>query len=392
MKKLIYRIATVTLLLSLAACQESQKYYDGVYIMGTEGKEVTATLTVDDLPSAIAVNVASSDITQDDVTVSMKESPELVESFNKKFHKNYVLLPKNAYKLENTALKIEAGKHVSSQGMKLNITSRDELKEGTTYLLPVSIADVSDKNLSVIEASRTLYIVVNQIIITRAANLEDSYCYYRVNFGSQPEIDTKACKQVTYEARVRFRRMTKHSRKWCFSVMGLEENFCLRTAGSNKDGWKLQLAGNGHVDSRDVLPNDKWVHLACVFDSDKGKKYIYINGELQGEIVDSRKSIDLTSFYAQKAFYIGQTAADDRYMDGWVSEVRVWTTARTAAELKNNVCWVDPTTKGLLAYWRFNESSAENERVVTDITGHGFHATFSGWGKPKFVDAVRCPE
>lgn len=38
-------------------------------------------------------------------------------------------------------------------------------------------------------------------------------------------------------------------------------------------------------------------------------------------------------------------------MDGYVSEVRVWAVARSAADLKNNVCWVDPLTDGLVAYW-----------------------------------------
>ena len=143
------------------------------------------------------------------------------------------------------------------------------------------------------------------------------------------------------------------------------------------------------------MPNDKWVHLACVYDGSQGKKFIYVNGELQGELPDTRGTVDLTYAYGQDAnaaFYIGQSAADDRYMNGYVSEARVWAVARSAADLKNNVCWVDPLTDGLVAYWRFNEPAEDNAKVVTDLTGNGYNATFAGWGNLRFVEGVRCPD
>ncbi|MBF1538632.1 MAG: hypothetical protein HXO01_04895, partial [Prevotella salivae] len=63
---------------------------------------------------------------------------------------------------------------------------------------------------------------------------------------------------------------------------------------------------------------------------------------------------------------------------------------------KNNVCWVDPTSKDLVAYWRFNEAQQQgNHWVVTDLTGNGYNAYYFSWGDngvPSFVDGVRCPE
>ena len=366
----------------MMSCQKSQEYYEGVYIVGADKLSPVANLTIDDLPAVIGIKVASSNAMENNVEVMMKSTPELVESFNKEYKKNYELLPEKSYKLENTSLIIENGKSISSEGVRLSIISRELLKEGTTYVLPVSIAGVSDKNLSVIEGSRTIYIVVNQVIITQAADLSNTAEYFKVDFRKESKYNTAALPNVTFEARVRFKKMTPTSRKWCFSVMGLEENFCLRTAGSNTEGWKLQLSGGSPaIDSRDVLPNDKWVHLACVYDGSQGKKFIYVNGELQGELPDTRGTVDLTYAYGQDAnaaFYIGQSAADDRYMNGYVSEARVWAVARSAADLKNNVCWVDPLTDGLVA--------------VTDLTGNGYNATFAGWGNLRFVEGVRCPD
>lgn len=398
MKKIITKLPALLAILVASACSNGIKTYDGLYIVGTQGKEVTTTLTVDDVPSAIAVNVAASETVEQNTTVTLKAAPELVEAFNKEHHKNYELLPQEAYKLENAAQTIAQGKHISEMGTKLTIINRDAMKFGTTYVLPISIDGVKGTSMPVIEASRTIYVVVNQVIVTKAADLDAPWRFYYADFSNNTgRFDTHAMKSVTFEARVRFKKMNSSSVKWCYSVMGLEENLCLRTAGSAADGWKLQLGDPNHMDSRDVLPNDKWVHLACVYNGETGKKYIYINGELQAETTDSRRTINLANAYGQNDFfYIGQSASDDRCMEGWVSEARVWATARTAAELKNNVCWVDPTSKDLVAYWRFNEAQAQgNKWVVTDLTGNGFNAYYFSWPDgqtPHFVDAVRCPE
>jgi len=398
MKKIFRKLPLALAMLLVAACNDGIKSYDGLYIVGTQGKEVTTTLTVDDVPSAIAVNVAASELAKQNINVELKAAPELVESFNKEHHKNYVLLPQDAYKLENTTQTIKGGKHVSDKGTQLTIVNLEAMRPGTTYLLPLSIANVQGSDMPVIEASRTIYVVVNQVIVTKAADLSRSWRFYYADFSNNKgRFDTHAMKSVTFEARVRFKKMDANSRKWCYSVMGLEENLCLRTAGGPADGWKLQLGDPNHIDSRDVLPNDKWVHLACVYNGETGKKYIYINGELQAETTDSRKTISLANAYGQNdLFYIGQSASDDRCMEGWVSEARVWATARTAAELKNNVCWVDPTSKDLVAYWRFNEAQKKDDKwIVTDLTGNGFNAYYFSWPsgqEPSFVDGVRCPE
>ena len=69
---------------------------------------------------------------------------------------------------------------------------------------------------------------------------------------------------------------------------------------------------------------------------------------------------------------------------------RVWAKALNGNDLKNNMCYVDPATDGLLAYWRFNEK-ADGKKVEDDLTGHGYKATYSS-SAMKWVDNVRCPE
>ncbi|KGI59643.1 DUF1735 and LamG domain-containing protein [Prevotella sp. S7 MS 2] len=396
MKKISIKNLSLVLLMALAtvACKEERSTYDGVYIVGTEDKSVTATLTVDDVPSAIGINVASSAVVDNDVQIQMEVRNDLVALFNKEHHKNYEVLPEKAYSITNEKLTIEQGKHITTKALKLSITDREPMKIGTTYVVPISIKSVEGTGMPVIEASRTIYVVVNQVIITKAADLTQGWgrAFYVVDFGKEGKYPTHAMKALTYEARVRFRKMTPNNSKWCFSIMGLEENLCFRTSGNGKDGWKLQTGDPIHFDSRDAVPNDKWIHVALVYDAVANKRLMYLNGELQGEAPAGQSFIDMTNHYAQSGFYIGNSANDNRTMEGYISEARVWATARSAAELKNNVCWVDPTTEGLLAYWRFDGVSEKDGMVVTDLTGNGYDAHYKGWDEPSFVDAVRCPE
>ena len=55
MKQSIKYILLSLLVLLIASCQESQKYYEGVYVVGADQLTPIANLTVDELPSAIGV-------------------------------------------------------------------------------------------------------------------------------------------------------------------------------------------------------------------------------------------------------------------------------------------------------------------------------------------------
>ena len=79
----------------MVSCQKSQEYYEGLYVVGADQLSPVANLTIDDLPAVIGIKVASSCAIGDHVEVGMKATPELVESFNKEYKKNYELLPEH---------------------------------------------------------------------------------------------------------------------------------------------------------------------------------------------------------------------------------------------------------------------------------------------------------
>ena len=64
--------------------------------------------------------------------------------------------------------------------------------------------------------------------------------------------------------------------------------------------------------------------------------------------------------------------------------------AVAAQRKQNNINfgYVDPTSEGLVAYWRFN-GEVQDGGVVRDETGHGYDATI--FGTVQWVDHQKCP-
>lgn len=92
--------------------------------------------------------------------------------------------------------------------------------------------------------------------------------------------------------------------------------------------------------------------------------------ETQGE------TIDLTSDNSG-GFYLGASYGGGRTLNGYVAECRVWTRALSQSEIANNMNYVDPTSDGLLAYWRMNAwepNDSGSGNIVRDLTGHGYDA------------------
>lgn len=196
-----------------------------------------------------------------------------------------------------------------------------------------------------------------------AMNLSDQYFGY-ANFNDIAIVDgsIKTLKKVTFEMTCKI-----DGYRGLQTFMGLEGQLLIR--GKNDDyrpTHPLQIVGLGDkitLESTKSFNLNEWMNIALVVDCNQQnitEKYkLYINGVQDVLIVvrqdETHTSINLASSSDGNRFEIGRAFGQDfRAMKGTVSEARVWTIARTAQQIRDNMCGLTSgTTTGLLSLWNF---------------------------------------
>lgn len=369
-------ILLITLLMaSFSACKNAEDLEDVLYFTGTETSPVSQ-YTIDG-PTDIGITVSSSCVASSEQKINISVATEKLEEYNHTNGKTYKGLPEESYKLSSESILLKAGENVSEQ-LILSLLNTSKFEEGAVYCLPLTISNV-EGGMPVLESSRTIYIVLNQTIITQAAASKNM----PIPFEDDPSL--ASVPQVTMEARVMVTKFAS-SNPYISTVMGVEEEFLLRFGDVTIEPNQLQLAGGGYpVTAKTEFETNKWYHLAVVFDGSTIK--LYVNGELDGQTDAPRGPIVLCGKTDKRRFCIGGSL-NSRFLNGYISEVRVWKKALSQSQIQNNMCYVSPDNyKDMIAYWRFNDGA--NAEVIKDWTGNGWdiNTTISNW-----VEGVKCPE
>ena len=145
----------------------------------------------------------------------------------------------------------------------------------------------------------------------------------------------------------------------------LEENGSLSyyygTAGKNSQSYqRIRTEAN-------VLEIDKWSHIALVRDFDSNKISWYIDGE-EATLIDSSTPNYDAAVAGTNSAYIGRGYRDN--FAGEIDEFRMWSTARTTDEIKDNLYQsLEGTEANLAAYYTFDEDSVD-DNIIADLTGN----------------------
>ena len=375
----------LTILLILYAgmflsCKNAIEFENKVYMAGTEDSD-TRQMVVDGVPSEIAFMATLADLVDETIEVEVKADDALIEAYNRKYHKNYKPMPTGSFYLSATTLVIKP-QTLRSNAAKVIIMDDSGFEEGVNYLIPVTITKVTG-SVPVLEASKTIYFTILKTIVTQACNLRNAFHFY-VNFAKNDDESLKSLSGATMETRF-YCTATQTANPWITSIMGLEENWLLRLGNArNIPDNAIQSCGTGSNITGPEVPYREWHHVAAVFENNT--MTLYLDGTPVGAIPHPGSNtgaggINLTQVYGDRSFCIGISANNTvRRWNGYLSETRVWKKALTRAEIVNNMCYVDPTTPGLVAYWRFNGSSTKETinsvqyDVVLDHTGNGYNA------------------
>lgn len=166
---------------------------------------------------------------------------------------------------------------------------------------------------------------------------------------------------------------------WALTRTLASERIMVSSRGPKDCGFDLQFGGdrihsdigNGSVwlttqaNAPFKYAKDIWYHIACVVTP----RYcaFYIDGTLAG----SKAFVFGTPvlYDADHQLLVGTIQIHPEYLDGLITELRIWQTARTQLEIRANMNrLLTGTEPGLRGYWRFDEGTGTTAR---DRTGHG---------------------
>jgi gliding motility-associated-like protein len=138
-------------------------------------------------------------------------------------------------------------------------------------------------------------------------------------------------------------------------------------------GWDVNIPSN-------IYPMNEWMHVAVVIHNLQNAD-IYFNGVLQPKTPTGSGSLSLVAS-ANPVARIGtyQHAAGGSQFNTFKSEVdelSIWSTALTAAQVREFMCKkIPPLTPGLLAYYKFDEPNATVP--VQDASTPAYNGTTMG--------------
>ncbi|MBR5349913.1 MAG: DUF1735 and LamG domain-containing protein [Prevotella sp.] len=372
-----YHIISAALLLLMGgamvtSCKNDGGFdYDhaGFYISDTEASPVV-TFAVEDTPASYNLTVQSTKQVDNDVNVTLALDLAKVEEYNKINGTSYQQIPANAVQLENTQVTIKAGTAMSTSTV-VKVVSTEDFIEGVTYVIPVTVTNVSGSDDEVLPGSKTIYLRISRII---------NFFSIQANSGASSNFifeKTIPLSTLTYEMRIYpqgLNRTNYPQRFLALEQADESKSLLLRFNEANSDN-KLQvkLAGNTFL-SNTEFENGQWYLLSIVCDGSNVS--LYVNGELDASISGSIEGGSL-NFQRYEMGMSWTNYPRQQFFAHRFSEIRIWDYARSATEIRGSMCAVDPKSEGLKAYWKFNEGEGY---IFKDSSGNGFDMD---WSKTK---------
>ena len=362
MKKLFKYVPVLAAALLMAACQNNDEadFTSKAFI---DGKTFTSETIIKDASTMVkSLKLSTSRPAEKDLKATFAPAPQLLETYNKAYYSNAVLLPDTCYKVIVGEVKINQGS-VKSNEARFEFSKLGDLDRSTTYVLPVTV-DCND--IEVLQSAKNYYFVFRAgALINVVADMSKNYL--QVDWKT-PDLVTDM-HQITMEALIYPREFGK----LISTIMGIEGNFLMRIGDAGFPDNQIQIAtrsGNfPDYDSNKGLLTKRWQHVAMTYNADTREVKVYVNGMLQSHGTLRMGTVTIKGDSPDRMFLIGKSYDDARWFEGNMSEVRVWNVVRTQEEIAGHIYSVDPKTPGLVGYWKMDDSSSPN--IVKDATGNG---------------------
>lgn len=363
--------------LLLTGCNDAE--YDTLsnqaYILQTNtNANSSLKLTVGAEVATTTVNVRLSDVANVESRYRLVYDTAVVNEYNRLNETPYASLPQESFSLSSEETTIEAGTSVSTP-ITLTVPPYSEALKasGKKYAIGFRLENTSG-NASVLPSGSKIVYILDQVVIQPVVVLDQSH------YVSQDLVKNYPLTEWTVEMNI-----NKHI---LYTEVGRGNNQAIFGAGPDEiyirfgdapiEGNRLQIKTQGtQMNSLALFNEHTWYHLAFVCTGTK--LYLYVNGQLDNSMDLPGKTTNVNSINicSPSTYWLG---------NAMYSEVRFWQRARSQAEIANNMYACDPTTPGLITYYKMNEGEGYSFR---DASGNGNNAETNGQAVPEWIQDVR---
>ena len=363
--------------LLLTGCNDAE--YDTLsnqaYILQTNtNANSSLKLTVGAEVATTTLNVRLSDVANVESRYRLVYDTAVVNEYNRLNETPYASLPQESFSLSSEETTIEAGASVSTP-ITLTVPPYSEALKasGKKYAIGFRLENTSG-NASVLPSGSKIVYILDQVVIQPVVVLDQSH-YVSQNLVKNYPL-TEWTVEMNINKHILYTEVGRGNNQAIFGA-GPDEIY-IRFGDAPIEGNRLQIKTQGtQMNSLALFNEHTWYHLAFVCTGTK--LYLYVNGQLDTSMdlpgkTTNGNSINICS---PSTYWLG---------NAMYSEVRFWQRARSQAEIANNMYACDPTTPGLITYYKMNEGEGYSFR---DASGNGNNAETNGQAVPEWIQDVR---
>lgn len=153
--------------------------------------------------------------------------------------------------------------------------------------------------------------------------------------------------------------------------------FVLYLEGDGRVGLVGRNGANAdYVTSNRAIPLGRWVHVAASMDLSTASAAVYIDGVA---VSNTYNNSPATSIVQAGELQIGHYTVSTGFLDGRVSDFRIWSTVRTAQQIRDNMNQqLVGNEANLVGYWKLNGDFNDSTANANNLTAQaGATATFA---------------
>ncbi|QQS44625.1 LamG domain-containing protein [Candidatus Roizmanbacteria bacterium] len=169
-----------------------------------------------------------------------------------------------------------------------------------------------------------------------------------------------------------------------------EANYYLQIYGDELNFGNYQAGWKGTATTDANIPTNQWTHVAMTYSDALDDIDFYVNGILK---TDNGQDHDMVLSANNQPFYLGSSAAELEFYEGFLDEVRIYSYVRTPDQIKmdfqgggshgSSIRIGDADysflSQGLITYWKMDEAGVDAEgETLSNSSGTSHNITLYG--------------